>query len=532
MAGTVETDLAFFSGASGGSSNTSCDTITDWSPTTTLDTEIFIQGTGSQSAKVSKSGGTTNRFWFSLTGTADVTDKMIYVWAYSLLPRLLATKANLGFGIRVESAAANWSEWTIAGNDTWSGAWKCFAVHTSQTPTSTGTNPATLSAINKVAVVWTVTGIAKVSPNVFWDGIRFGTELRIRGGTSASPATFQDFITAEDNVSNKYGILEEIEGILMCQGNLQFGSTTSGESTHFEDTSKVLVFKEGPNTFPAEYFQIEVLGNSGTFTTVIFGDEVDSSGVSGCNFRSSAVPKYKFFADDQYISTLGLYGCSFYDANTISLPGTFTSDHEVENTNFEAGNVLNVDICKVLTCNFISADNIAVEMPRAHNVTYCRFINNPVGIHVTETSTGTLPLSGDLFSGNVVDIQFDGAAGTTLYLENTNGSDPTLFSCPNGGTIIILPTPVDLDVYVDDEDGNALSGIRVAIFTDPGGTQLMNELTVDGLATESYQYTTSQTVTVRVRKQGYIPVFQSATIGAAGLLLYITLYEDTVYNPV
>jgi len=59
----------------------------------------------------------------------------------------------------------------------------------------------------------------------------------------------------------------------------------------------------------------------------------------------------------------------------------------------------------------------------------------------------------------------------------------------------------------------------------------MNEETVDGLAQESFSYDSPENITIRARKQGYIPVYQASQIGEAGLLAYITLIEDPVYSP-
>ena len=43
--------------------------------------------------------------------------------------------------------------------------------------------------------------------------------------------------------------------------------------------------------------------------------------------------------------------------------------------------------------------------------------------------------------------------------------------------------------------------VRVALFIDPGGVSLMNELTLaTGIATETFNYTADQAVSLRVRK--------------------------------
>ena len=130
------------------------------------------------------------------------------------------------------------------------------------------------------------------------------------------------------------------------------------------------------------------------------------------------------------------------------------------------------------------------------------------------------------------DIEYTGATGETLSVSQVGGSNATTYKCPNGGSVYFLPTQVWLRIYVKDSEGANLSNVQVAIFTDPGMVQCMNELTVDGLAEETYSYTAPQAVTVRVRKQGYVPVYQSGVnITDIGLTVYVTLADDTAYNP-
>ena len=523
MAGSVTTDLVFFTGTTGGTES-DCDQDTDWADTPTIDTEIFIQGLGSCSIKCSK---TTVTSVFTLVAPLDLTGKMIYLWAMTLLPSILATKGAGGLQIRVEDGA-NWGSWYIAGNDTWAGVWKCFAQYVDTDFSFNGGTDPDRSAITKIGVTWYTTASAKITPNCYWDALRYGTFLRIQGGTEGDPATFDDLIAAEETVANRYGILERVSGVLFAQGNLEFGSPDT-ISTYFRDVSEVIIFQELENSLNPDFYQLKVQGNTVATTTVYFGDEVGTSGISGCAFRTSGAPKFKFLADDPNISTLGVYGCSIFDANTIRLINVYSSAYEVENTNFEAGEVIEANACKFLSVNFVSADDIAVNCPLDHNISNSQFINNPTALSVADP--GTLTLDACFFSGNSIDIEFLGSAGQTLTVFKTNGADPTTTYCPNGGTVYFAPSIVDLKVYVKDEDGNNLNGIRVAIFTSPGLVELMNEETVDGLAIESFSYVSPEDITVRVRKQGYVPVNQSSQIGEAGLLVYITLSDDPVYSP-
>ena len=78
MAGTITTDLTFFTGATTGSSH--CDTITDWTgvPTPVVDAVQFVQGTAS--LYTYGAAVTTSRTWIFTCASTSVTDKVIYFW--------------------------------------------------------------------------------------------------------------------------------------------------------------------------------------------------------------------------------------------------------------------------------------------------------------------------------------------------------------------------------------------------------------------------------------------------------------------
>lgn len=491
---SVTTDLSFFTGATGGSSD--CDSITDWEVSPTLDTEIFIQGTGSLSLKVSK---TTVTSVLTLAASVNLTGKSLFCWAYILEIGILATKANKGFGLRVEDGAGNWGEWNIAGKDTWGGQWKCFAQDVDTTFTSQSATAPDRTAITKVGVFFTTTATPKAYPNVFWDALRYGTYLRAYGGTEASPVDFDAILSAEDQVANKWGILERSEGIIMSQGNLRFGSTTAGEATYFKDMSEVLVFKERP--VGTVTYEMVAEGNGTATTKVFFGTKSGGRGISGCVFTAAGASKYKITATDTNITELGLYGCVVIDADTISLPA-YSDNKEVLSCNFEKCAEVLADTCIVQYCNFILADDRGVRMSStSHNITDSNFINCGHGVHV---SAGTTPYEYHFdnlaFSGCTYDVE--NSTDYDITILNENGSNASSAENTGAGSTT-FETPVYLTVWVEDEAGNPVELAQTAIYAiyDSTQTQLMNKDTdVTGKAQEIYNYTGDETITVRIRK--------------------------------
>lgn len=416
MAGTVITDLAWFVGVTSPYYNSNCDQTIDWSGSPALDSITFIQGTGALSAKVSK---TTFTSVFSLKDPTNLTDKVIYIWA--MCSGKMDTKANGGFRIRIEDTSANWGEWYMAGANTWAGGWQPWAVHTSIAYSAKSATPPTLSAINKVGIVFTTTGSASAI-NSWWDALRYGTYIGVKSGTEGSPATLQDIMDAENDVNNKYGVLSEYEGLFIVQGKLLLGSATGGEGTYFKDTSeRVLIFPDKP--FPADFYEIKLQGNGTASTKIFFGTKVGESGVSGVTIRAaSASSPFKVTASDTLVTEYGFYGCIFYQAGTITLqPYSIVKEFLGCTVSKSAEMLPGTGIVK--NCFFTSAVDRAIRIVAISpdkNVTNCTFINCPRATHIP--NAGTYEFDGLNFSGNSRDI--DNSSGLTVTVNSSNSANP------------------------------------------------------------------------------------------------------------
>jgi hypothetical protein len=108
--------------------------------------------------------------------------------------------------------------------------------------------------------------------------------------------------------------------------------------------------------------------------------------------------------------------------------------------------------------------------------------------------------------------------GGTLTWVNTNGGNASIGATPYGGTILFAEN-VDINITAQDvTDDSLIQDARVYLTAAAGGplpegTVIMNELTnVSGLATETFQYTSDQPVTGRIRKGSATPLYKTATI--------------------
>jgi hypothetical protein len=413
MAGTVTTDLALIS---------SCDATTSqgtWSAGT-VDTDAKVEGTGCLYVKYTSVGD--KAVTFIPTTPLSLAATCVYFWVSWASKAMPKPKALGGLKIKFESDASNWKEWTVAGSDTLPhNGWICHVVKTDTTATSSGGN-INWAGVTKLTVTF---GLA-VKGNVTWDCFRYGTTMTIKGGTSTpgDEATFANMVTAD--VVNGYGMISLSEGVYYLQGKFQIGSTTNGEATFFKDTSRICAFTD--KDVGAAYFGITVVGNSTTETRAYLGVKSGNAGISGCVFKPAGAAKYTFTATNQYITNLGLYGCSFIDAGVISLPPVSGTAREVLNCNFEASAQVIPDTCIVKNCNFVSADGTAIRMAStSHNISYCNFITCPKAIEITAAGTyETTKFAGLMFSGNTLDI--DNTSGGAVTINNSASSNPVTYS--------------------------------------------------------------------------------------------------------
>lgn len=137
-----------------------------------------------------------------------------------------------------------------------------------------------------------------------------------------------------------------------------------------------------------------------------------------------------------------------------------------------------------------------------------------------------------MFSGNTYDIE--NSSSGAAYIDRTNGVNPTTYINTGGGSTTINPLSVYLRVYVEDKEGNKIQNAQVAIFKQSDMTELMNEDTdINGLAEETFLYTTDVPIYVRVRKSStgetkYFPYSTSGTITSVGYTLTVVLSQDSI----
>ena len=500
-----------------------------------LDADSQVQGTYCLTATYTGAG---LRDPALKTVTANLTGKSIFGWLTFARLAMLDTGANGGLRFRVEDGT-KFAEWYVGGNDTSpTSGWFPYTCNCQVTPNRSGPLPDThdgtlpnFAAITKIG--WRVNLLIKGI--VKWDAFRYGYGLSADGGTVGSPLTLAGIYSEDNAAANKYGVLVRTDGVYYLQGQLNIGSTTGGVATYFKDTSKIVVF---PDRMVGTFYAIKVQGNSTAETKVFFGVKTTGgAGISGCTFLSAGTPKFTFTATDQYITELGLYGCAFFDAGTISLP-PYSTLKAALNTTFEKCAEVLADTCTVTACNFVSADDRGVRITgTGHKITKCNFIDCGHGVHCNFSNNDPgVDFTDLVFAGSdgatKWDVEHSAAGAHKINNLGTSNTNPAYVQETGGGSTTVA-TSVPLKVTVLDQGGSPINLAQVALYRTSDNLELLNGDTNDqGVIEGTYTQSTPASVYFRVRKSSggatkYIPVSGIGTIVAvSGFSATITLYAD------
>ena len=490
-----------------------CDAITGWSAGT-LDTSTFREGTGSLGAKVSAALGVVYKYDQGGAGGVNMTGEHFFVWMMST--STIDTLANGGMRIYAEDTSANWIEWWVGGSDNYGGGWQRFCVSSGATGqlTSGTYNPA---AHRYIGIRFKATGKSTVN-NTFWDFLHYGSGIKIKSAATDN-ITWQNVFAADDAAA--YGIVSKLRGMFFIQGRLEFGDTSSGD-IDFLDTSQIVLFQDSPRVASTLY-QVIIQGNAAGTTNFQLGSKSGESGISGCILKSGGATKFSITATDTNIDELKLYGCTFLDAGTISLPSN-TTGREVLNCSFEVCAQVLADTCIVKNCNLVSSGARAIKMSStSHNITSSNFINCPQAVEINVA--GTYTFNALKFSGNTTDI--DNTSGGLVTVNCANGSNPSTYtgSTTINNTVTLEINGVSYGTKCRIEktsDGSALLSGTAITLDDTGVTYK---------ATAQWNFVPSTQVRVKARLAGYLPFQSTTTIPTGGLTVTAVWQTDPNYTP-
>ena len=437
-----------------------------------LDDEIFIQGLSSLSGIVRNA---TKYFQFTHPTTSwdmSAADTHVYFWAYSTVYAQLGTKANGGLRLRILDTSGNYKDWNIAGSDTWLGNWTCFVQDVNATAdTSSGT--LVLSAIDTVEIYFYNTVGTRNVINCWVDVTRFGTGLTAYGATQFD---FADIAIEDEATANKYGILQEVDGILFSQGRIIIGDSGSTNACDFKSNDEIVIFADRPVT--STLYQLNVVGNGTGTTSFKMGEKVGTGDtavgrngtlIQGQNSSVSVIIDF----DDGNVNTFQTYGSTLRLVSEGVSHGTVTA-HEF------IGNI--VDQCGQYAPGSVQVRNLTISGTTENssagaallwnasiNIKNSSFLSNTHGTNdpqaIEHPAQGTFTYDGLLFSGNDYDILYSAAASSgQLTINAVNSSNPGTYTITNTtGNTVVINNSVTFSLT------NLIAGSRIYVEASAGG---------------------------------------------------------------
>lgn len=488
MTFTVNADLTDFDLA---------ESATPWS-TGDLDADYYVQGSNSVGFYMSKNarGSVT----INATDQTWATGDHLYFWISSSVAAKMESKTTgtgtaSGVTVRVTLANAAYSEWHVAGADTWGGEWKCFVIDMGHTGTERYATSGTFSSASQIAEITLYFdlsnsgNIRNVPANTWGDAIRFGTGLTAYNTSAADPSFgFADIAAEAELIANAYGITETIDGVVFCQGRLTVGDTGTNH-LDFDSQDEVLVFRnrsgdgEGGIVGDALYGVDFVANATGSDQDVNFGIKVGTGDtMTGRNGTlilpggSSVV--YYVDASDADMHNFGMYGVTIRGAVGGTTYGVDlaapTTTFEIAASTFDGCVQLSLDDAVTRNCNFLNSASVATSGALywdngTTDVENCLFVNNSNAVEVV-TLGADMTFSNMTFSGNTYDVRYEGASDYDLNW--SGGTEPTvndagagtltpvssvdyiLTNIANPSEVTILDRDVTLESWLSEASGN------------------------------------------------------------------------------
>lgn len=520
---------------------------TGGTPSAISETDVFLQGTGSCSVRVSNQGVALAYGTGGLNLSASGTH--VYIWANMLAGGLMANRASNGLCIILSSDAtlstgSNYSMWAVDGADTYPGGWVRYVIDISKTRT-TGAGTLNLSSVQHIGMYCDTRPNTAKFDNLVIDRIDYavaGNGLRVYG-TSTTDDLFQDILDADEGtINNKYGIVTSKEGIIYVRGTIELGDDTGTNAATLTDTDKVVVF-ETPTYYDgtseaqcisSTFQQLKIVGNGTGATSVTLGKKVGTgdtaSGRNGLTFIESGSPVTVDF-DDGNANTVNVYGSTFFGITGGLSWGTNTA-HECIGNSFSSSTQFDpVGGIEIRNCSFVGTADVDAALLWNSNIDIknTNFIANTTGAGIEHPAQGTFTYDGLNFSGNSNDILYSAAASSgVLTVNSLNGSNPTTSEIANAtGNSVTINNAVSVKITATNVSGTAINGARVRMEAANGGNLPSDDLvsitasgTTATVTHTSHGLTTGDKVIIRGTQQDEYTKIASITVTDANTYTY------------
>lgn len=416
-----------------------------------LNTDEFLQGSSCYSG-TTKTADVRSYIIYNYGSNQNLSNEVIRIWARhgeinKLYDRDDTSKG--GISIYVEDGSGNWGEWWVGGADLTKEGWNYYVVDVN-TPFDVNSGTVSFSTLRKIGMSNFVNTKPSRSDNVFIDSIRYGNGLTITGTVDDPAKGWAELAAIDENVSNKYGILQTLPGGgYLLTGNLIFGDSASTGSVDFSDTSNAVIFVRnnsliGGELTTAGIHAISVVGN-GTGTTDFRLGEVngtgdDRAGSLGTTFVCETDRiTFDSETDTADIDSCELYGCTFENCGTVKIAGSTTQ--EIISSTFVDCDEIQPNTAEFLNNTIITPKpDRGVELSSSsHQMKYLTFISANIDTDI--------PIDFGISFGNNSGLYRD---RTDIYTSPTPASEPWGTSVGDVGDLAMLCSrSIFSGVYID-----------------------------------------------------------------------------------
>lgn len=319
----------------------------------------------------------------------------------------------------------------------------------------TGAPTTTAQYFGAAAVLSGASAVSKGNP-LGIDVLRYGRgESRIADGSTADGyATFTGFAATNDSISNRWGLIQAIDGGYLVQGLVIFGYSTAVD---FRDSNTSILIANTEKT----------VSSFNAFEVRQALSRVDLTNISFLALGTAS--RGNFITTDN--ADINIAGCSFTKMGTFS----FQSNSTILTSTFRQCDLITQSGATFTGCTFDSTRASAAVL--ASNVTTmsgCTFISDGSSHAIEISSAGSHDLTDHTFTGYA---STDGSTGNEVIYNNSGGA-VTLNSSGNTGTISIrngtnasttIVQSVTASFHVEDTDGTDIQNAQVYIQKSASG---------------------------------------------------------------
>jgi hypothetical protein len=530
-----------------------CEDTTNWAGVTispTQETDIFVQGSYSVSAKASNKSGEIyfdvatelgSALNFDSGGNAE--GQLIFIWINVTTLGIIDTLANNGLSIRVYTDTSNYADYTIAGQGAidnfraGKGGFVCFALDPTLSPSATNGTYNT-GSISYIGVHIDTTSSAKAE-NLVVDHITVAEGVVISGTDTDGWLDLADY--CNDFSNRAWGTIQydDSENVIYSMGKIYLGTGTA--NTILSDESRIIQFIHTEYysgaawhpMVPSDFHKIIIGDNPSYYTQWSDGVQVgDDRGRNGSLIQgdSGAVNLTLELSGANASSYVRWYGTTLKFAE-----GGVTGSEDADYRMFSAvmdncGQFDPKGAMRIRECTFSNTldDSGAVLWRESMSLLGGSFIANNFGIQVD--FTGSITVSGTQFSANT----YDGFLTVPTGLLTVNTTDSNIANFQSGvNTEVSIVNSVTVAVSVVNQSNIAISGVRYGVYTT-GGTLLDSGMTnSDGQFSFPYNYLGNLDINVILRRSSdgltkYFPQSNPGVIQAGGFSAKYTMIEDTI----